>query len=58
MGTSLSKLIEHVDSNLHKEYVLERYKEGLTSNVEVIRRQEQALRRLTSSLRNLCFASH
>ena len=32
MGTSLSKLIEHVDSNLHKEYVLERYKEGLTSN--------------------------
>ena len=32
MGTSLSKLIEHVDSNVHKEYVLERYKEGLTSN--------------------------
>ena len=32
MGTHLSKLIEHVDSNLHKEYVLERYKEGLTSN--------------------------
>lgn len=32
VGTHLSKLIEHVDSNLHKEYVLERYKEGLTGN--------------------------
>lgn len=32
MGTTLSKLIEHVDSNLHKEYVMERYKEGQTSS--------------------------
>ena len=31
-GTNLSKLIEHVDIPLHKEYVLERYKEGLTSS--------------------------
>jgi len=31
-GTNLSKLIEYVDISLHKEYVLERYKEGLTSN--------------------------
>jgi len=31
-GTNLSKLIEYVDAPLHKEYVLERYKEGLTSN--------------------------
>ena len=31
-GTNLSKLIEYVDSSLHKEYVLERYKEGLTSS--------------------------
>ena len=28
VGTTISKLIEHVDTNLHKEYVLERYKEG------------------------------
>jgi predicted RNA-binding Zn-ribbon protein involved in translation (DUF1610 family) len=32
VGTTLSKLIEYTDDNLHKEYVLERYKEGLTSN--------------------------
>lgn len=31
-GTNLSKLIEYVDAPLHKEYVLERYKEGLTSS--------------------------
>ena len=31
-GTNLAKLIEYVDVSLHKEYVLERYKEGLTSN--------------------------
>jgi len=31
-GTNLSKLIEYVDVSLHKEYVLERYKEGLTSS--------------------------
>ena len=31
-GTTLSKLIEYVDFSLHKEYVLERYKEGLTSS--------------------------
>jgi hypothetical protein len=31
-GTTLAKVIEYVDDNLHKEYVLERYKEGLTSN--------------------------
>ena len=30
-GTTLSKLIEFVDNNLHKEYVMERYKEGQTS---------------------------
>jgi hypothetical protein len=28
MGTTLPKLIEHVDSNLHKEYQMEMYKEG------------------------------
>ena len=27
-GTNLSKLIEYVDPNTHKEYVMERYKEG------------------------------
>ena len=27
-GTNLSKLIEYVDQNTHKEYVMERYKEG------------------------------
>lgn len=32
MGTTLAKLIEHVDSSLFKEYTMERYKEGLTSN--------------------------
>lgn len=31
-GTTLSKLIEYVDTGLHKEYIMERYKEGLTSN--------------------------
>ena len=31
-GTTLSKLIEHVDPNIFKEYTMERYKEGLTSN--------------------------
>jgi len=31
-GTTLSKLIEHVDAGLFKEYSLERYKEGQTSN--------------------------
>src|SRR6056300_563365 len=31
-GTNLAKLIEYVDVSLHKEYVLERYKEGLTSS--------------------------
>ena len=31
-GTTLSKLIEHVDSGLFKEYSLEKYKEGQTSN--------------------------
>ena len=31
-GTNLAKLIEYVDISLHKEYVLERYKEGLTSS--------------------------
>jgi len=31
-GTTLSKLIEYVDASTHKEYVMERYKEGLTSN--------------------------
>ena len=31
-GTTLSKLIEFVDASLHKEYIMERYKEGLTSN--------------------------
>ena len=31
-GTTLSKLIEYVDPSLQKEYALERYKEGLTSN--------------------------
>ena len=28
MGTTVAKLIEYVDSNLYKEYVMERYKEG------------------------------
>ena len=32
MGTTLAKLIEHVDSNLYKEYQLERYKEGQTAS--------------------------
>lgn len=32
MGTTLPKLIEHVDPTLFKEYTMERYKEGLTSN--------------------------
>jgi len=32
VGTTLSKLIEFVDSSLHKEYVMERYKEGQTSS--------------------------
>ena len=27
-GTNLSKLIEYIDPNTHKEYVMERYKEG------------------------------
>jgi len=31
-GTNLAKLIEYVDAPLYKEYVMERYKEGLTSN--------------------------
>lgn len=31
MGTTLSKLIEHIDAGLFKEYSLERYKEGQTS---------------------------
>jgi transcription elongation factor Elf1 len=31
-GTNLSNLIKHVDANLHKEYTLERYKEGYTAN--------------------------
>ncbi len=32
MGTTLSKLIEHIDAGLFKEYSLERYKEGQTSS--------------------------
>ena len=28
MGTTVAKLIEYVDSNLYKEYVMERYKDG------------------------------
>src|SRR6056300_1945866 len=32
VGTTLSKLIEFMDNSLHKEYVMERYKEGQTSS--------------------------
>ena len=27
-GTTISKLVEYIDPNLHQEYVMERYKEG------------------------------
>ena len=31
MGTNLSNLIKHIDSKVHDDYILERYKEGHTS---------------------------
>ena len=31
VGASFSNLLKYVDANLHKEYILEKYKEGQTS---------------------------
>jgi len=32
VGATLGKLIEHVDSNTHKDYIMERYKTGCNTN--------------------------
>ena len=31
MGTNLSNLVKHIDSKVHDDYILERYKEGTTA---------------------------
>ena len=31
MGTNLSNLVKHIDSKIHNDYILERYKEGTTA---------------------------
>ena len=32
VGTTLGKLIEHIDSKIHKDYIMERYRSGVKTN--------------------------
>ena len=51
MGTNLSNLVKHIDSKIHNDYILERYKEGTTATGRgaMSRTQNSIYRNLSST---------